>query len=87
MGVLAGSIPDGATNFMTLQKLVELVKTAPPTQMDDWLMQKLNEVDIEDEVKVRAVLEEIYKSGFYGNVTPFVATLVDPKFTKDYPLK
>lgn len=72
---------------MTLQSLLEMLKTAPKTQIDDCVMERINQVDCEDETKVRELLEYVYQSGFYGNVTPFVATLVDPRYTKDYLLK
>jgi hypothetical protein len=51
------------------------------------VIEQINKVDCEDESKVRELLEYVYKSGFYGNVSPFIATMANPKYTKDYSLK
>jgi hypothetical protein len=72
---------------MTLQKIVTMLKTAPASEIDADVAKTINEVDVEDEAAVRQMMEKVYKAGFYGKVTPFVATLVAPEFTKNYPLK
>ena len=78
---------DIVLQFMTLQKMLELLKTAPDSQIDKLVKKKINEVNSENEESVRELFQYIYESGFYGNVTPFVVAMVDPKYTKDYPLK
>ena len=72
--------------MMTLTELVGLLRTAPATQIDPPIMKLIKEVDLKDEKAVREMLNEVYKSGFYASVTPFVATMCDPQYTKDYPL-
>jgi hypothetical protein len=72
--------------IMTLTELVVMLRTAPPTQIDPPIRELIYKVDLTNETAVREMLAEVYKSGFYASVTPFVATLCDPKFTKDYPL-
>jgi hypothetical protein len=71
---------------MSLVELVKILKTAPPTQIDPPIREMIEKVDLTSETAVREMLAEVYKSGFYASVTPFVARLCDPAFTKDYPL-
>ncbi len=71
---------------MTLTKIVEMLKSAPSTQIDAHVMTKIKAVDVTNETAVRELMEYVYKSGFYGNVTPFVAQLCNPEFTNKYPL-
>ncbi len=71
---------------MTLTEIVNILRTAPESQIDPPIRELIEKVDLTNEQAVRDILTEVHKSGFYGSVTPFVATLCDPKFTKDYPL-
>ena len=71
---------------MNLVTLVKLLKTAPPTQIDPPIRELIEKVDLTNETAVRAMLLEVYQSGFHAQISSFVAAMVDPKFTKDYPL-
>jgi hypothetical protein len=72
--------------MMTLTELVRILKKASPTQIDPPIMKMIEEVDLKSEQAVRDMLAEVYKSGFYSLVDPFIAVMCDPKFIANYPL-
>lgn len=72
---------------MTLQLILEMLKEAPTSEIDQFILDKINNVDSENETAVRELFDFIHESHLYSNVSTFVATLVDPYFTNKYPLK
>jgi len=67
---------------MTLFEILEMLKTAPDSQMDEYWLKRCTEFSGTEE-ELMTLFEELYNTNDI-QTSKFIRTLVDPQYTRKY---